>query len=72
MQHSKEKCIKPKTEHNWYYVALVLGLIVLYTALFKSNVGNVSDTYAIEVTPAGWVFSIVWTIIFIWQVRKII
>ncbi len=38
MQHSKEKCIKPKTEHNWYYVALVLGLIVLYTICIGFNI----------------------------------
>lgn len=82
MEVLKEKYTKPKTEHNWFYVSLVLGLVGLYTImvgfnvlaslgsaypLFKSNVGNVSDLYPVEVTPAGWVFSIVWTVIFVWQ-----
>lgn len=73
---------KEKYEHNWLYVSLILTSILLYTVtigfnvlntlgtaypLFKSNVGNISDKYPIEITPAGWVFSTVWTIIFIWQ-----
>ena len=42
----------------------------LKLALFKSNTGSVSDVFAIEITPAGWVFSVIWTIIFIWQVSQ--
>lgn len=45
----------------------VLSTLGTAKPLFNSNVGNTSDTYPIEVTPAGWVFSIVWTTIFIWQ-----
>ncbi len=33
-----EKFSKPKTEHNWYYVGLVLGLILLYTICIGFNI----------------------------------
>ncbi|XP_013413395.1 uncharacterized protein LOC106175794 [Lingula anatina] len=36
-------------------------------ALFLNNTGDVSDAYYLEITPAGWTFSI-WGIIYFWQV----
>ena len=36
---------------------------------YKNNTGSVSDNNYIEITPAGWVFSVIWTTIFIWQVN---
>ncbi|RNA05135.1 hypothetical protein BpHYR1_049974 [Brachionus plicatilis] len=37
------------------------------TKLFPTDVGGISNDYYIEVTPASWVFSTVWTIIFVWN-----
>eukprot|EP00484_Ammonia_sp_Unknown_P021671 CAMPEP_0197025560 /NCGR_PEP_ID=MMETSP1384-20130603/5846_1 /TAXON_ID=29189 /ORGANISM="Ammonia sp." /LENGTH=308 /DNA_ID=CAMNT_0042454099 /DNA_START=76 /DNA_END=1002 /DNA_ORIENTATION=- len=54
-------------------VTLVIFIIVLYfnyaasTGQFSDkDVGEVSDTYNLEITPAGWTFSI-WGFIYIWQ-----
>ncbi|KAL4229136.1 hypothetical protein ACF0H5_012174 [Mactra antiquata] len=39
--------------------------------LFKSEIGNISDKYYIEITPSGWTFSI-WGFIYTWQALWII
>lgn len=40
-------------------------------SLFKSNVGNLSNKYELDITPAGWTFSI-WSVIYIWMAAAII
>jgi hypothetical protein len=36
---------------------------------FSIGVSDVYNKYyPIEVTPSGWVFLVIWTIIFVWQV----
>ena len=78
------KIKKTAFEHNWITVALVLSNILIYTAmvgfnilasipsskggLFSNSVGGVSENVNLDVIPAGWVFGIVWTTIFIWNV----
>jgi len=37
-----------------------------YSGLFNSTQANVSDKYDLEITPAGWTFS-VWGLIYAWQ-----
>lgn len=39
--------------------------------IFTSSTGNISDIYSIEITPAGWTFSI-WGIIYVFQALWII
>lgn len=38
---------------------------------FKDTVGNISDRYRLQVTPAGWTFSI-WAVIYVWQLLWLI
>ena len=39
---------------------------MLPAGIFKSTPGNQSDKYYLEITPAGWTFSI-WGFIYTWQ-----
>ncbi|CAF1032596.1 unnamed protein product, partial [Brachionus calyciflorus] len=55
------------------YVAMV-GFNVLASfpqnttkKLFPTDVGGTSNTFYLEVTPAFWVFSAIWTTIFVWN-----
>ena len=41
--------------------------VFLCLGIFHSNTGNISDKYYLEITPAGWAFSI-WGIIYAYQV----
>ncbi|WAR04367.1 hypothetical protein MAR_019736 [Mya arenaria] len=41
------------------------------TGLYQSNTGDISDKYYLEITPAGWTFSI-WGFIYTWQALWII
>ncbi|XP_061178508.1 uncharacterized protein LOC133187160 [Saccostrea echinata] len=34
--------------------------------IFKSSTGSISDKYKVNITPAGWMFSI-WGVIYIWE-----
>lgn len=65
--------------HKGWYIALVIAnfllLILVYIfnsissladALFISDVGDQSDKYYVQITPAGWTFSI-WGFIYVWQ-----
>jgi hypothetical protein len=42
---------------------------IFITELFPKSIGNISDTYYTDITPAGWTFSI-WGFIYTWQVNK--
>ncbi|XP_076437414.1 uncharacterized protein LOC143276672 [Babylonia areolata] len=72
---------KPMTTHKCGFLALIIFNVILLIALFalngisaagldngifKSTVGNQSDKYSVEITPAGWTFSI-WGFIYAWQ-----
>ncbi|KAK7478819.1 hypothetical protein BaRGS_00029918 [Batillaria attramentaria] len=70
--------MEPKS-HKGSYIALVLVnffvLLCVYffntantliDGLFKNTVGDQSDKYYLEITPAGWTFSI-WGFIYVWQ-----
>lgn len=48
---------------------LLLSFLKFYylIELFPAPTGNISDKFYIEITPAGWVFSI-WGFIYTWQV----
>ena len=35
---------------------------------FRTSVGNISDKYFTEVTPASFVFATIWPIIFLWTI----
>ena len=60
---------------------LALGIFavkVIFNALggigcypFSRSVGNVSDTFPLDVTPAGWAFSI-WALIYTWNFAYIV
>lgn len=69
---------KPR-EHDWLHVSFLLTNVIIYVvmviitnlafqSIFPSNVPDPSTVYPIDIQPADWVFSIVWTIIFIWNV----
>ncbi|KAK7092766.1 uncharacterized protein [Littorina saxatilis] len=68
-------------EHNGWYIALVvfnvITLIAVYVinglsgsgpgyGLFVSSQSEQADKYKLEITPAGWTFSI-WGVIYVWQ-----
>lgn len=40
--------------------------IYFIVGIFKSSTGDISDKYYLDVTPAGWTFSI-WGVIYVWQ-----
>ncbi|CAH1775607.1 unnamed protein product [Owenia fusiformis] len=47
----------------------MMGIASMYLKeweLFVSSTGNISDKYYLEITPAGWTFSI-WGFIYVWQ-----
>ncbi|XP_062584016.1 uncharacterized protein LOC134245778 [Saccostrea cucullata] len=56
--------------------AIVYGVATIFNAfagstgvklgIFNSETGNISDKYYVEITPAGWMFSI-WGVIYIWE-----
>lgn len=46
-------------------------LFLIFAELYQSNTGDISDKYYIEITPAGWTFSI-WGVIYTWQALWII
>ncbi|XP_061166893.1 uncharacterized protein LOC133175793 [Saccostrea echinata] len=56
--------------------AIVYGVATIFNAfagstgvklgIFKSETGNISDKYYVEITPAGWMFSI-WGVIYVWE-----
>ncbi|XP_064617936.1 uncharacterized protein LOC135482041 [Liolophura sinensis] len=52
-----------------YVVQLFLSIVngISSIGIFKNSVGNVSDLFYLEITPAGWTFSI-WGFIYTWQV----
>ncbi|KAL8608055.1 hypothetical protein ACOMHN_023871 [Nucella lapillus] len=73
------------TAHRGLYIGVtVANLIVLLTVyffnaaqpsiipgIFKNTVGNQSDKYYLQITPAGWTFSI-WGVIYTWQALWVI
>ncbi|XP_033725716.1 uncharacterized protein LOC117315576 [Pecten maximus] len=75
------------TEHNCLRIAVIIVTVVVYMlviafnalsgaggkalGIFNSTVGEVSDSFYLEVTPAGWTFSI-WGFIYTWQVLWLI
>ena len=79
-----EKCWRnkqDKRQHDWLYVSVLLSAILIYTItvgfnvlpsgspLIPNEVGNLSYTvYPIDITPAGFVFAINWSLIFFFQV----
>ena len=48
-----------------------LILLLSISGIFTQSTGNISDKYYIEITPAGWTFSI-WGFIYTWQALWII
>ena len=40
-------------------------------AIFQNTIGGLSDKYPLDITPAGWAFSI-WGIIYLWITISII
>lgn len=73
---------KDLVEHKWIKISLLTGTILLYVImvgfnalastgtskpLFNNSVGAISDILYSEIVPAGWVFSLIWTTIFVWQ-----
>ncbi|KAL3836105.1 hypothetical protein ACJMK2_021558 [Sinanodonta woodiana] len=67
-------------QHKTAVISLIIGaifsyiLVIVFNALssrgdgvlFLSNQANLSDKYYLEITPAGWTFSI-WGFIYAWQ-----
>ncbi len=47
------------------------GSVGITLGLFLNGTGDISDYYYIEITPAGWTFSI-WGIIYTWQALFVI
>jgi len=45
-------------------------LLFFDLVLFPTQVGNVSRIFRNDITPASFVFPIIWTTIFIWQVNN--
>ena len=41
-------------------------LLFIIPDIFKNTTGDVARFYCLEITPAGWAFSI-WGVIYIWQ-----
>ena len=39
--------------------------LLIGSSIFYNTVGNLSDKYYLDITPAGWAFSI-WGVIYIW------
>ena len=71
-----------KRQHDWLYVAVLLSTILLYTvtvgfnvlpggsSLIPNDIGQLSySIYDIDITPAGWVFATIWSLIFFFQVN---
>ncbi|KAL3836104.1 hypothetical protein ACJMK2_021557 [Sinanodonta woodiana] len=65
--------------HKPWFIALILACVAIFVltlvfnglaarpgALFKSSTGDLSDKYYLNITPAGWTFSI-WGFIYAWQ-----
>ena len=46
-------------------VHLINSNYFLGFSIFKSTVGEVSNKYFLDITPAGWAFTI-WGVIYIW------
>ena len=45
--------------------AFLYNRIILFSGLYKNITGELSGKYHVEITPAGWTFSI-WAVIYIW------
>lgn len=66
-------------KHDRVYVATLIGVAVIYTlmvlenslstftGIFPNKVGEISREFELDITPAGWVFGLIWSIIFTWQ-----
>ncbi|KAE8601027.1 hypothetical protein XENTR_v10013503 [Xenopus tropicalis] len=69
-------------EHNVYKIILIFLALAVYTLMvafnaiagaglkrniFLQSVGNISNKYNTEFTPAGWTFTLIWNVIFFWQ-----
>ncbi|OCT79695.1 uncharacterized protein LOC108716586 [Xenopus laevis] len=69
-------------EHNIFKIILIFLAFALYTTmvalnaiagaglqrnLFLNSVGNISNKFNTDFTPAGWTFSLIWNVIFFWQ-----
>ena len=76
--------LENKSVHNWHKLFLIFSCLLVFVVylgfnaiaasgvtntLFPFPTGNVSDSFYIDITPAGWVFSTIWTLIFIQQVN---
>lgn len=42
------------------------GDVGVKLGIFKNSTGTISDKYQVNITPAGWMFSI-WGVIYVWE-----
>ncbi|XP_050404418.1 uncharacterized protein LOC126820458 [Patella vulgata] len=68
--HMPGRIILILTTFVFYLVTIVINALSatggVGLGLFKNTTGDISDAYYLEITPAGWTFS-VWGAIYIWQ-----
>ncbi|KAG8443922.1 hypothetical protein GDO86_009210 [Hymenochirus boettgeri] len=69
-------------EHNILKIVLIVLAFALYIVtvafnaiagaglqrnIFLQSVGNISNKFNTDFTPAGWTFTLIWNVIFAWQ-----
>ncbi|KAM4770909.1 uncharacterized protein WCC33_002685 [Rhinophrynus dorsalis] len=69
-------------EHNIFKIILILLSLAVYIVMvafngvsssglrndvFIQTVGNISNKFNTDFTPSGWTFSLIWTVVFVWQ-----